>query len=393
MTKTWVVENTWTCTSCMSPNKGRYTSCQACGSAKDAEEAAVEVVDPNAMVVDIPLLKQAAEGSHWTCEHCDGKQRAPNGNCTNCGGVKVGDWAEPAGSVKISPPSKEELENYVKKKIEADMAESMKALVEEEATTKRSEALKKLRALPPFPTSLLAVSSLRKPLPLKTIGIVAALSFILLIAWLFWPHEITATVTASRWFQTTRYEARSTLHGDGWGTPFGAFNVACVTRQHGTHNCNPYQCNAHQESYSCRPHSCRCHNVCSNRGNGFSSCHESCSTCYDTCTRTAYSTCYHQCPTYDRWCSYDYYRWNSAGERTANGEGTADMYYPDLGAPNETHRSIYSGSYIVDFQSGEEKFSYAPSSAVEYTKYLQHDRWKCTKAVVGLFKPVERIAQ
>lgn len=192
------------------------------------------------------------------------------------------------------------------------------------------------------------------------------------------------------WIHIGRYEERLTRSGEGWGTPFGAFNESCRSKYYGTERCNPYKCNPHPESYQCNPRDCNCRTTCTSSKNGFSNCSETCSTCYSTCTRTVYDTCWHQCPVYKNWCTYNYYEWVARGERTLSGKSAKTMMWPDLGPENETHRLVKVPAYIVHFVDGKNKFSYAPDTADDFARFEDGQVWLCEKRVIGMFKPLRR---
>lgn len=359
--RTWTVENKWTCTSCGAVNLGRFTSCQKCGNPKEPDEEAKETIDPNAVVTDSSLLQQAHEGPHWTCPYCDGKQRDPAGNCTNCGGAKK---AEATIETSGSP----------------------------EAPRVRITATGGSRV------SNIHVGGRRvdepKHAPKRAIAAIAAsvVVFVGLLVWLFTPHELRARVASMKWIHMARYEERLVKHTEAWGTSSGAFNVSCSSRYYGTESCNPYQCNPHSVSYSCNGHSCNCRTSCTSSKNGFSNCSESCSTCYSTCYRTEYSTCYHQCPVYRDWCAYDYYDWVGRGERTLSGASAATMAWPDLGPIDETHRLVKTPAYVVNFRTADgETYSAAPDTPAEFEQYADDQEWVCQKAVLGFFKPLRRM--
>jgi hypothetical protein len=278
-------------------------------------------------VTDSERLREAAAGPNWTCEFCGSHQRALNGGCQECGAGKP----EPAAHVEPPEVHHEPPEIFNEPE---DVAPSR--------------------------------ISIKKILTYAGAGIGGAAaigSFIWLMVFLFGTHEVEAQVSAIRWQHTVTLEQRYTLSGSGWDSdmPGGSFNVSCQTKQRGTENCNPYQCNPHQveyqcnphncnsrqEGYDCNPHDCNCHEVCTDNGNGYASCDDECDTCYETCTRevhdtcyetcerTEYDTCYHQCPVYDRWCTYNYYEWRTEQTERTSGS-THNENWPALTASGDT---------------------------------------------------------
>lgn len=381
--RTWTVENKWTCTSCGKENLGRFISCQSCGNPKEQHEQQAERIDPNAVVTDAARLAEATQASHWTCPYCDGKQRDPDGNCINCGGAKR---AEPtqktSGRLPELPP---------RPRPPPAPAPRGRYLPPKPPPTRR--APRRDPELERFEEELAAkrfADEQRRRFLLWVGGGVGVVAFIVLLVWLFTPHELDAKVTSMKWIHMARYEERIVKHDEGWGSPGGAFNVSCHSKYYGTENCNPYQCNPHSVSYQCNPRSCNCRTTCTNSKNGYSNCSETCSTCYSTCSRTEYSTCYQQCPVYRQWCSYDYYAWVGRGERTLSGASAKTMTWPELGPIDETHRLVKTPAYIVNFADGKDTYSYAPDTAGDFERFDDGQLWLCEKRVVGMFKPLRR---
>jgi len=350
-TRTWYVENSWTCRRCTTENLGRMIACSNCGDAKTASVKETRAPDAPP-VVDPTLLALAQQGPHWSCEYCGGLQRDAKGVCANCGGHKPSQVR-----FRVQPKS----------------------------------------AAPAAPARQAVDAPWR---PILIVGAILALIFGT-IAWLLHTSEVEARVTRTYFVHTSQYEERVTRHGEGWGAPYDAINAECTSRYYGDERCNPHQCRPHPVSYQCRPHSCNCRQVCTtsctNAANGFSRCTErcnpSCSTCYDTCTRTDYDTCYDSCPVYKRWCGYDYYKWENRGERVLSGtsgelKAHIDNAWPVLGQDDATHRHKHSGSYIVDFIAADEHYSFAPDSAGDFLRFKVDQRWACQRSVLGVFRPV-----
>lgn len=413
MSREYFVENKWTCTSCGSVNLGRYLSCQECGNAKDKKEAANETMGgADDAPVSGNLLERAKAAPHWTCRYCEGQQRDKDGNCVLCGGAKViegvqerlretqrGDRSprseivhdtEEHFSVRLTTAPKEEVPpkeiSYI-----PSPADSKARFIRKE------EARQFFRSLPDPPSSILVSAEppgkFKSNAPIAWLGVGGTL-LILFLIWIFVPREFTAKVVSMKWIHMAWYEERQTLHGQGWGSPVGAFNVSCEAKYYGTQRCNPYNCNPHQVSYSCNSYSCNCRTVrsCSNAGNGFSRCSESekCSTCYRTCYRQEYDTCWRTCPIYKQWCDYAYYEWVRRGERTLSGASPKTMMWPDIGPLDETHRQLQTPAYIVNFVEGKGSYSYDPGTAEEFSRFEDGQTWICEKRLVGTFKPLRR---
>lgn len=372
----WIVENTWVCTSCQSPNRGRDMKCCNCGNTKDKDEKDV-VPDGDAapVVTDTKLLELANQGEDWVCEYCGARVRDANGKCQNCAAGK--EEPKPASTLRVS--------------------------------SKRIEA-------PPIPDTHL---SLKAALAL-TVAIMALICGAIfgIRALCNKTDIVTAQVAATNWTIYETLNIKTQKHQAGaWGTDTTAFNVSCERRYYGDESCNPYDCNAHSVSYSCRPHdcnghsvsyschchsySCGCHTSCTSRNNGFSSCHQSCSTCsscstcyrteystcYDTCHRTEYDTCYHKCPVYKQWCSYDYFEWVPTKSDSSTGTDPWNMHGPYLcvgascGDPQRI-RVDRSTEMVVRFQfkypreRDVHSWLYRPQTEQEFRYFVAGHRWK-----------------
>jgi hypothetical protein len=374
----WIVENTWVCTSCSSTNRGRDMKCQRCGNAKDSEEqdivpdgdAAPEVTDPE-------LLKLANQGEDWVCEYCQARVRDANGKCQNCAAGK----ALPYNKMDV------------------------------EATMKIAQAL----GDPPkeqgnFVNWLIGI------------GAIALLATVLTIAGIaiFGKHEVELRVTGTSWQYVEELHQRTTVHEEGWGSPSDAFNTSCESKYYGTENCHPHDCRPHQVGYSCHPHQCNahsvsyscncssyrcnCHTSCTSKRNGFSSCHESCSscsrcstcyrteysTCTDTCYRTEYDTCYDQCPVYKQYCHYDRYTWPIINRQMTSGSD----WQPHWGTlvAGDLQRLDKFETYGVYFQDEKgQRFSYVPRSLAEYRYFNTGHFWKVRTNRAGAVEPVEEL--
>lgn len=366
MGRSWIVENKWTCYSCGSKNLGRDMRCSTCGSPKEKGEkynpgGSTPVTDPE-------LLKQASAGPNWTCRFCFNDNRALLTSCRVCGASR--DPSEP-------PPAP-------KKRSKATIIPPPRA-----ASTAPSPA-PSLRESPRYAVLIeekSLFSTLRKNVGLILLCLAVLSSFVILWV-LLSTHEVRAEVRSTSWEYRKILEQRMTKSGSGWGTPSGSFNASCHTRQRGTERCHPRDCNPHQVSYDCRPHDCSCHVSCTDLSNGYSRCEEHCSTCYDTCTRTEYNTCYDECPVYDEWCTYSYYEWDEIDREVTRGTND-EPHWGSRISPNESvpQRVIKSESYSVIFYADEEEWTYHPSSLREYSSFSTQDSWLIEVNYAGMVWP------
>lgn len=371
--RTWTVENKWRCDSCNEENLGRYMACQKCGSPKEKHEKDVVPSPESAPAVTDPeLLRLANQGANWVCEYCGGQVRDEHGKCVkNCGAPK------PLGPVTV----------------EAVYAPVI-------ATTKRLGAQSRPppTGVPGPGVSYQPPKIPKDPVPWKLILIPGgALLVGLFLMYLLAPWEVTTKVTSINWQYTSKLRQKTLMHAEDWGAPAGSFNVSCSKKYYGDEDCHPHQCNPHSVSYECNCTSseCNCRTTCSDKGNGFSSCSESCSTCRScsTCSRTEYDTCYDSCPVYKDWCAYDYYEWPVI--KTLNTAGvTHDERWPELEAVGADQRidriEVYEVAF-VDVKDVKETWSYKPTGLVEFQKFDTNQTWRLKVNRLRIVAPLQRI--
>ena len=378
--KTWIVENSWTCKSCKSSvQKGRHTTCQECGAPKGSD-VVDRIPNPSSAprVTDENMLRDAKAGANWVCEYCGKQERNNRGDCTYCaadrGGVKAvsrslkGTWkSESVKDLRVfhGMDAEEELVDVLSREI----------------------ALEIDREILSFPWHRRHRRKIKFGLAALVVGLLVWLGL-----WLFLPHEVDTTVTSTTWEYTMELQQRETRSGEGWDgdRPDSHFNDSCRTKQRGTEDCNPHDCNAHSESYDCNPHDCSCHDVCSDNGNGYSSCHQSCSTCYDSCSRTVYDTCYDQCAVYDQWCEYDYYAWPTILNQRTSGDDH-EVHWPVMPEPKALQRIQSDAKYHVIFTGKEDTWDIAPKSLNEFTQYTRGTMWKIKVNRAGKVEPLHEL--
>lgn len=377
----WIVENEWPC-SCGTANLGRYTHCQSCGRAKGQEEENRERIDPTQVVTSTAILAQAAEGSHWSCQYCDGKQRRPDGHCQNCGSAQASlqEAKEAPRSGNPSPAGAEPVSAFersvdilegrrVPPRLDAPVMPSDQDILDDLHRVGREKLLRQAAAV------VLSVLSI--------CGLIAA------GVYMFTPHRTMATVTHMQWSHHAEYQERQVFHGEDWGSPpYDVFDTSCRSKYYGEENCHPRKCNAHTETVQGAAYDCRCKTSCTSKKNGFSNCSERCDTCYRKETRTVYETCYDRCPVYRQWCSYSYYKWIGIKQSTAAGEGTQNITWPQLGVDDQSHRHEYSGTHTVQFLSEEGKTHAYHTNEEEYTKFATGQVWNAEYTYAGTFRPI-----
>lgn len=379
------VEIDWPCSSCGTINKGRDMSCVACGNGKGTDEKYVipETIRPEDVVTDADRLRQANAGAHWACKSCGYQVRRTDNSCARCGMPEV----DPSDLTPPPPPQPPPLPRY------------------EYAEPGRNGGADVATAIVGF-------------LPMLGIAIVV-FGLIALGVWLFASKEVEVTVTSISWKYEVELERKKVMRGEGWGTPFGAYDASCERRQHGTEDCNPYECNERIVKYNCNPHDCNphkktvdcnpkdcnCHidrSSCVDDGTGYATCDEVCDTCYDECSETVYDTCYEtctrketdtcyeQCPVYDDYCTYKYDEWPTVATDSKIGL-THEVEWPPLVAKGANERLQKKETYGVVFANSEDSWELYPGTYNEFTRYNQSARWLIKVNRAGSVEPLHPI--
>lgn len=345
MARTWIVENTWKCSSCGASNQGRSLRCDGCGCRKPA--SARDIVDANASAVTAPdLLQQAGESVHWVCTFCLNRERDPEGRCTHCGAQKAG----------------------------AEHSKSLSSRV-----------------------------SARYPSTTWRIYIAVAAAVLALgcliwgVVWLATPREYDVPVADLSWKYTEKMRVRELRHSAEWGRPGPKgyyqdtpFNVSCQRKYYGQEDCDPYDCEPYQAEEACGNYECNCRTQCKDKGNGFSDCRQECERCTRYCTKTKYRTCYRSCPVYKQWCDFDYFEWPVRTTQETTGT-THQVSWPGLKPTSDFSRIERSEHYEVRFRCKDEMQTYRPQDLADFRRFSPGDYWRIRIGkVLGGVEPVRR---
>lgn len=399
--RTFIVENTWVCSSCKCTNKGRHMKCQSCGSPKEKHEKYDTSKNLTSPEVSNPeLLAQAKAGKNWKCEFCGNDQRDTFGSCQQCGAERVKKptisekcprcgstgWVEdPACPACPIPIGDETIEKVKKSNLERTFVTNTGGY--REAPQTYSETGKPRKAKKSFNWRFFTVGLLTMA------GVASIVGF---LVWAFVPHEEHVVVDDIYWRYDATLQQRKLNHGEDWdgNMPNDAFNVSCLTQEHGTEDCNPYDCNCHEVTNYCSEDcNCResCSTSCSDNGNGYSTCNETCSEICSTCevacgSHTECDTCYEQCTVYDEWCEYEYYTWITLTTQWTQGH-CHNPFEPDLQIqdnPPSPQRIIREHQYLVTFKNDEgDTWEYAPENLTEFNHYAIDEHWLIEVTHVG----------
>jgi hypothetical protein len=339
----YYIEDVWKCSSCGAECLGHELRCKQCGSPKEKNET-YKTGDVNKRLTNATKLKEAVAGPNRTCPFCKSDNRIFEGSCLECG-AKVEEQAPKPTQPRSGAP-----------RAQGPFTRPTAPAVPKQAVFRRSG-------------SGVTVATI--------VGLAAVVVF-----WggytLFATHRITVSVSKTSWSVAKVLEQRSTQHGSGWGSPFGAFNASCESRLHGYERCHAHDCDPYQQSYECRPHKCNCstYTTTSSGRNGYSkiSVHRSCDTCYDTCSRTSYHTCYDRCPDYEQWCEYDFYEWSVVDRRSSEGT-TCEVTEPTVEA-GALQRVSQHDSYSIQFTDHKKTWDFTPNDRADYQRYCANPLWE-----------------
>lgn len=396
----WTVEHTWVCSACQTTNLGRHIKCQHCGKPKEGEKYDESNAESKPAATDAKALAESKRGANWKCAYCGYEDRGDLPTCNKCGASR---YEKDSHTVSATELPRDIVDGLAEGRLSNDQ---MRLLTGQDPLPERKFGESGgYRDAPPLSWG----DRVRERLPAKRrvreallYGVLPCSVIGLLVwglVWLLTPWQENVTITSATWSRTTELQQRVTRDGEGWGTPVGAFNADCERRQHGTHDCHPHDCRPHDVEYDCRCHSVSdgesCHTHCSSGSNGFSECEEECSprshTECDTCSRTEYDTCYDQCPTYDDWCTYQYYDWPTIRTEHTGGTDENPVAWPALSTdPNASspQRLARSEAYRVTFRNENDTWHYSPSDEHDFGRFHGHAAWTIEVNHVGSVTPL-----
>jgi hypothetical protein len=420
----WTQEDTWECLACKHVNRGRDLTCAKCGSPKNDESDKTAVADEAQAVVDPNLLKQAAAGANVFCQTCRTQLREGTPQCPQCGSTRLGPELPKDNAEFGFVPEASRFDP-----LKPGYKDVWGGLTDQPGYVPRRTAA---------PNPWYRRWPVENISPGVLLAILGAAVGVTLLIWALTPTRVTAHVRSVNWAYSAKLFERKLNDGQGWSIPMtvSAFNTRQETRQNGTKDCDPYECNPYQvdcNPYDCRPHSERyqsgshkcnphsvrascgteeygCHKSCTSKKNGYSDCSESCSTrtkyCsstdYDSCpdysTRTVYDTCYHsctkyrtcykQCPNYQPYYWYQYYTWPLIASKETYGVDHAPRW-PDLSVSREYQRLDKHESYEIVFTKEDKSWSYHPSSLGEFQRFDIGGTWNL-EITMGSVKILEK---
>ena len=449
-TTTRIVENTWDCLHCKHTNRGRDMECSKCGAPKGS--TIVDKIPEAGAARDAAEVKSGtalhttfSHGSNWACEYCKNQVRAPDGKCQECGGDK-----EKAKTIlelraakinpvpRVQPPSYPPMPAPPQKKVEPTPAASMKY----DPLTNDDGGWIPVRPDPFKRTTSFnqsnddddkIINSFHDHSDLiKKIAIVAAILFALggfvwLMVYLFTDHDSNVVVGQTHWTWTRQAQHDDRMHDPGnWQGDMHPraiqSTVACEDRIRNTFTCGPgshtaHDCRTHEECThvpdtctrnpdicttvsvpeTCYTTSVSCRETCSDRGNGSSSCTNTCSggdrvcsgggtrqdcrSVPDTCTPNPdhcedVTVCV--CDNHENWCVYDYMQWNVTAQATTRGND--HNVQPDprivIDQNDPLQRIIDEVHYSVKLTDGpDHTWTYSPRGLTDFNRFQSGHHW------------------
>jgi hypothetical protein len=432
----WVIEHSWICVTCRTENPSHLKKCENCGKPQDASDQEIVPTDlskENA-VTDSETLKKFGNGADYFCGFCGSRQADIHGKCVECAGpqsekksnfdsnlIKSRKTIIDSDGIKVQQI---ELTDEAKEALSTSAAKQTSKSVISEGFRQSTFEVPLEEAKPVFDQAISKLKKNAQTIGLVSVGVTGFFLFIWLMIYLFSSHETNARVSRTRWQYHISLHARQIMNGHDWRESMHshAFNATCSTQIRSHHDCDPYQCNPHQEGYRCRceriPHtdcSPDCSTTCTNQNNGSTrcrrTCRRSCTTTYttscDICYRTVMDRCWHSCPDYDQICDYQYPGWPEINQATTSNIDHI-IVRPDI-APesvpacigdnenlyiqqNATQCTESTMSYDVQFDAGNTgHWSIQPSSLGEYNRYQTGNLWRVEYNHAGSFRPLHRV--
>jgi len=237
-----------------------------------------------------------------------------------------------------------------------------------------------------------------EPAPRRRWGLVAgltagALLAMALVAWALTPREADLEVIDARWEHRVHVDRWRVWDREGFDedVPANAFDRREMgpRHHHDVEVLDHYDTETYSEQVACgedcvdEPESC--HESCSDDGNGFATCTEtctgggrSCSTRYCSETRTREVAVYRDEPVYETWYGYRVWDWGEVRVIRASGSGVQTRWPAedevalgrDLG-DGERERSRRAQTYAVTLREPDgEQHEYAPESLPELERFV-----------------------
>ena len=376
------IEMLWDCSSCDSEGiGGTKDHCPNCGAAHDVKR------DPWYMpgdtshrnkITDARKIEMAQAGPNWTCEHCGGTQRAPDGSCLNCAGPKSEAHADRVAVSRPSPRSEQDVPpGYMR----------------EDWPSPRSN---------------------KKTLQL-VVGGAAVFALICGIVWML-VHKrlVDLEVTSVGWSQTVSVERYQQITQSGWDEdmPSDAANVRNEGSQvHHYEKVLDHYKTIHYTERVADGQDCvdiprTCYTTaehCVSNSNGTASCSggdevcsgggQSCTTRYRDDPRTREEPVYRNEPRYEDHYNWTVWRWMPQ-RRPSHSGSTIETTWPDdreiclncnVGSGEKERESGRQGTYAVHFLDPErsDTFDHEPSSEAEFHHFPVGSKHPALYSIVG----------
>lgn len=382
------IEMLWDCSSCgKTAIGGLQDHCPGCGAAHDIKK------DPwympgdtshRARITDAGKLAKAHAGPNWTCEHCGGTQRAPDGACLNCAGPRSEAHADRASGRSVEaivPPTHPQ-------------------------PSLQSRPAPPRPPLPPAREVDVDWPPRRSRNGIKlAVGIAAAVLLVVGLLWLlFHQRLVDIEVVDVEWTHTVSVERYKQVAENGWDENIPADAANVVNQGQEIHHYD--QVLDHYETIHFTeqvydgedcvdiPQTCYTTPVtCSPNDNGTATCTggdercsgggRSCTSRYRTESRTRQEPRYRDEPRYEDHFAWTVWRWKP--QRTPSHSGTTTTTtWPDASelcldcevGPGEKEREAgRRGRYEVRLRDERGKsFDYAPQSEAEFHRFPSGSR-------------------
>jgi hypothetical protein len=351
------VQMVWTCPRCTTRNPGPQKFCNGCGGPQPPD-VAFEQAPEERLLTDAAEIARAKAGPDLHCPYCSARNPGGVKFCGACGGDLAGAKARPSGNVAG-----------------AFRAGAAAALACPRCGTSNPGTSLKCSSCgaaltPPAPTApapaprATARSAGRPPLLIIGILLVALCGLAGLVLLLLGGRrsETVAVVDALDWERRIAIEAMRPVEREDWfdQIPSGADIGTCRQARRGTSQ-DPVANSV-----------------------------EVCGTPYTVDSGSGYGEVVQDCvyEVYDDLCSYTVSEWTVIDTAVARGSNT-NPSWPSVSLSAGEREGQERESYTVVFVTDSERYTYEPSTAAEFARFVPGSRWLLTVSGFGGITDIE----
>jgi len=320
----------WTCRRCGGKNPGPEKLCVHCGASLD-EQDQFELPEAQELITDAEELKKAAAGPDIHCPYCETRNPAGSTVCKQCGGSLAEGEVRARGHVVGAPPTPRPL------------AETRAA---------------------PRPVAPKA----KRPWYIGVAGLAVLLLICCVGAYLlFRPgKDINGVVRDISWERRIGIEELQPVSHEDWRDeiPSDAQLGDCRKKEHHTQSEEPSP-GVEAEKVCGTPYTI-------DQGSGYGKVVQDC-----------------EYKVYADWCEYTREEWQEVDDASASGYDL-NPYWPQVNLASGQREGEYSEEYRVNFDTEGKSYTYHPSDADEFSRYVVGSKWVLNVNALGGVVSVER---